>query len=128
MNRPLLVTLLLLLALPTAVVAAKLYKWVDKNGKVTYQETSPPSGSGKVEEKNIDPDQNVIKADHPPPTPTPASTPSAGTSGQVAPNTGDRPRSTRPPAGTLLDNGSGTTQALPPPPPPPPVPPPAGAR
>ena len=46
MNKLLLV--MLLLTLPATAVAAKLYKWVDKDGKVTYQETPPPTGSGRV--------------------------------------------------------------------------------
>ena len=91
MNRPLLV-MLLLLTLPAAAVAAKLYKWVDKNGRVTYQETPPPSGSGKVEEKNIDPDQNVIKADHPPPTFAPASGSRFGDGAAANPAARHRPR------------------------------------
>ena len=128
MNKPLLV-MLLLLALPAAAAAAKLYKWVDKDGRVTYQETPPPSGSGKVEEKNIDPDQNVIKADHPPLTPTPSSAPNTGTFDRAASNTSAPP--TRPPVGALLNDGSGTEVPPPPPPPPPPpvpLPPPAGIR
>ncbi len=39
----------------------KLYKWVDSAGNVTYQDQPPPSGSGVVEEKDIDPDRNVTK-------------------------------------------------------------------
>ena len=128
MNKPLLV-MLLLLTLPVTAAATKLYKWIDKDGKVTYQETPPPSGSGKVEEKNIDPDQNVIKADHPPPTPTLSSAPNAGTFGRAVPNTSAPP--TRPPMGALLNNGAGA-EVSPPPPTPPlppaPLPPPAGIR
>lgn len=33
--------------------AGTLYKWVDKDGKVTYQDQPPPVGVGRVEEKNI---------------------------------------------------------------------------
>lgn len=33
--------------------AGTLYKWVDKDGKVTYQDQPPPAGVGRVEEKNI---------------------------------------------------------------------------
>jgi hypothetical protein len=61
----------LLLLLPGAASAVKLYKWVDKDGNVTYQESPPPADAGKVEEKNIDPDANVIQADHPAPDTTP---------------------------------------------------------
>ena len=31
--------------------AAKLYKWVDKDGKVTYQDQPPPANAGKFEER-----------------------------------------------------------------------------
>lgn len=33
--------------------AAKLYKWVDKDGKVSYQDTPPPANAGKVEEQFV---------------------------------------------------------------------------
>jgi glutaredoxin len=33
--------------------AATLYKWVDKDGKVTYQDLPPPAGVGRVEERYI---------------------------------------------------------------------------
>jgi hypothetical protein len=45
----------------STVHSVKLYKWVDQAGNVTYQDRPPPSGSGAVEEKNIDPDQNALK-------------------------------------------------------------------
>ncbi|MBI3574182.1 MAG: DUF4124 domain-containing protein [Gammaproteobacteria bacterium] len=45
--------------------AEKVYKWVDEQGNVTYQSAPPPTGSGQVEKKDIDPNRNVIKADHP---------------------------------------------------------------
>jgi len=46
---------MLLLALLVVVPAhaAKLYKWVDERGNVTYLDRPPPEGSGKVEEKNM---------------------------------------------------------------------------
>lgn len=34
--------------------AAKLYKWVDKNGNVSYQDSPPPEGSKVVREEEID--------------------------------------------------------------------------
>ena len=35
------------------VYAAKLYKWVDERGNVSYQDRPPPEGQGKVEEKYL---------------------------------------------------------------------------
>lgn len=61
--------MLICLLLPAAASAIKLYKWVDKDGKVTYQETPPPAGDGRVEEKLIDPNTNVIQAEHAAPPP-----------------------------------------------------------
>ena len=40
------------LAAPLAQ-AATLYKWVDKNGNVSYQDRAPPSDSGRVEERAL---------------------------------------------------------------------------
>lgn len=47
--------LLLLLAVPAAadLQLAKLYKWVDKYGNISYQDRPPPPGSGYVEEKDV---------------------------------------------------------------------------
>lgn len=33
--------------------AGKLYKWVDNRGNVSYQDSPPPPGMGRVEEKNL---------------------------------------------------------------------------
>lgn len=33
--------------------AAKLYKWVDDKGNISYQDRPPPEGSGRVEEKEV---------------------------------------------------------------------------
>ena len=33
--------------------AAKLYKWVDERGNVSYQDRPPPEGAGRVEEKTL---------------------------------------------------------------------------
>lgn len=41
-----------LLAAPPAF-AAKLYKWVDQHGNVSYQDQPPPSDKGKVEERYV---------------------------------------------------------------------------
>ena len=50
----LLCTLYCGLAFGTQVQAAKLYKWVDKNGVVSYQDTPPPKGSKILEESTTD--------------------------------------------------------------------------
>jgi hypothetical protein len=59
--------------------AAKLWKWVDKEGNVTYSETRPPAEATKAEEKQIDPKQNVIEMEIPP---------AGSSSTPVSPNTG----------------------------------------
>jgi hypothetical protein len=59
---------LFVMAIPPAE-AVKLWKWVDKDGKVTYSESPPPSQATKIENKHINPDQNVIQADIPPSSP-----------------------------------------------------------
>jgi glutaredoxin len=49
-------TLILFLAATLAVApayAGKLYKWVDEQGNVSYQDRPPPEGRGKVEEKTV---------------------------------------------------------------------------
>ena len=56
--------------------ALKLWKWVDKDGNTHYSESKPPSQATKIEEKQINPDQNVIHADITPPV----SSTSSGTS------------------------------------------------
>lgn len=38
-----------------------LYKWVDEDGNVSYQDYPPTSKSGTVEEKHIDPNQGVTE-------------------------------------------------------------------
>lgn len=73
----------LLLLLPLAASAVKLYKWVDKDGKITYQELPPPADASKVEEKDINPDANVIQAGHP--------TPNTSTSSGSSSNSGSLP-------------------------------------
>jgi glutaredoxin len=49
-------TLILVLAAALAMApayAGKLYKWVDEQGNVSYQDRPPPEGQGKVEEKTV---------------------------------------------------------------------------
>lgn len=49
-----LLTALLVFAVPAG--AQKLYKWVDKDGKVSYHDQPPPQGAGyRVEEKRLGP-------------------------------------------------------------------------
>lgn len=40
--------------LATATVAAQVYKWVDKDGKVQYSDTPPPATATKTEARKID--------------------------------------------------------------------------
>lgn len=47
------VVVLASLLLVPAVHAGKLYKWVDAEGRVSYQDRPPPSGSGHVEERDV---------------------------------------------------------------------------
>lgn len=53
----------LAMAVAPGVDAGKLYKWVDRDGRVTYQDRPPPAESGRIEEKDIDPNKNVIQGD-----------------------------------------------------------------
>jgi glutaredoxin len=45
--------LVMLCSVSTAYAAGKLYKWVDKNGNVSYHDQPPSDGAYRVEEKNI---------------------------------------------------------------------------
>ncbi len=49
MSQPLLTALGLVAFLFAAAAAAQLYRWVDKDGKVHYTDTPPPSSAGKGE-------------------------------------------------------------------------------
>lgn len=54
--------LVLLLFISSPISAAKVYKWVDEDGNVSYRDKPPPKGSkGKIEEKQIDPDINISR-------------------------------------------------------------------
>ena len=54
MARNTLIIVVLATALAVApAYAAKLYKWVDERGNVSYQDRPPPEGMGKVEEKSL---------------------------------------------------------------------------
>ena len=62
-NRKLIILLSLLLAGSVAAPgdAAKIYKWTDEQGNISYHDRPPPGDTGTLEEKDIDPDRNVIK-------------------------------------------------------------------
>lgn len=67
--------------------ATKLYKWVDEQGNVTYQDRPPPANASEVEEKHIDPNEGVTKFV----VPKPAESSSDGAlsdSGPQAPSSG----------------------------------------
>ena len=40
--------------LATATVAAQVYKWVDKDGKVQYSDSPPPASATKTEAKKVE--------------------------------------------------------------------------
>lgn len=50
-----------LMCVSGAVDAEKLYRWVDKQGKVTYQDHPPPKDAGNVEEKVLG-EANIVPA------------------------------------------------------------------
>lgn len=47
--------LIVLCSVSMAYAAGKLYKWVDKDGNVSYHDQPPSDGTYRVEEKNISP-------------------------------------------------------------------------
>ena len=54
MKSPVQLFIAVAILLATATVAAQVYKWVDKDGKVQYSDTPPPASATKVEAKRID--------------------------------------------------------------------------
>jgi len=48
MPRPLFIALITTLALSTQVTAAPIYKWVDSDNRVHYEDTRPPTGTVEV--------------------------------------------------------------------------------
>lgn len=55
------------LLVTVSVQGAKVYKWVDEDGRVTYRDQPPPAESGgKVQEKELDTNSNVIEYEAPP--------------------------------------------------------------
>jgi glutaredoxin len=53
MARNTLIAVLVTMLAIAPAYAAKLYKWVDERGNVSYQDRPPPAGAGRVEEKNL---------------------------------------------------------------------------
>ena len=54
MKSPVQLFIALAILLATATVAAQVYKWVDKDGKVQYTDTPPPASATKTEARKID--------------------------------------------------------------------------
>ena len=54
MKSPVQLFIALAILLATATVAAQVYKWVDKDGKVQYTDTPPPANATKSEAKKIE--------------------------------------------------------------------------
>lgn len=140
MNPLSLFTLLLLLVLNLTAMnsySAKVYKWTDKDGNITYRDTPPHENSGTVEEKEIDPDQNVIEVSPPKPTTSSSSTGPRQSSSKApskkplsiinqegAGSTEDTHIKVPPTSHTQPPPGATPLPAVTPPPPPPPSPPP----
>ncbi|GMQ90434.1 MAG: hypothetical protein BMS9Abin10_0811 [Gammaproteobacteria bacterium] len=109
----------------------KLYKWIDSAGNVTYQDQPPPTGSGVVEEKNIDPDRNVTKFVMPMPPEDETARDISAPRDRSSRRDDDEPVSTRAtpvPGGMSPTLGGGSAGGAPPTtlqPPAPPAPPPS---
>lgn len=54
MKPPIQLFIALAILLATATVAAQVYKWVDKDGKVQYTDTPPPPGAAKADPKKVE--------------------------------------------------------------------------
>ena len=54
MKSPVQLFIAMAILLATATVAAQVYKWVDKDGKVQYTDTPPPASATKTEAKRLD--------------------------------------------------------------------------
>ena len=54
MKSPIQLFIAIAILLATATVAAQVYKWVDKDGKVQYSDTPPPADATKAEAKKVD--------------------------------------------------------------------------
>ena len=62
MKSPVQLFIALAILLATATVAAQVYKWVDKDGKVQYTDTPPPASATKTEAKKIDTSPAAVPA------------------------------------------------------------------
>lgn len=54
MKSPVQLFIAVAILLATATVAAQVYKWVDKDGKIQYSDTPPPTNATKTEAKKVD--------------------------------------------------------------------------
>ena len=54
MKSPIQLFIAIAILLATATVAAQVYKWVDKDGKVQYSDQAPPPGATKTEAKKVE--------------------------------------------------------------------------
>ncbi len=54
MKSPIQFFIAIAILLATATVAAQVYKWVDKDGKVQYTDTPPPANASKAEAKKVE--------------------------------------------------------------------------
>ena len=54
MKSPVQLFIAVAILLATATVAAQVYKWVDKDGKVQYSDTPPPTSATKTEARKVD--------------------------------------------------------------------------
>ena len=95
---------LLLLSAPQAY-GGKVYKWII-DGKTVYMDKKPSSDKGKVEEKHVDDERNVIHM-------TPAGTEGTTTEGSGSQNTGPQrsTRTTKNKKSTAVQNQTGKNAA-----------------
>jgi glutaredoxin len=63
--RQLSVTAFILLALAVTTADAQLYRWVDKDGKVSYSDTPPPKDAKDVRQKSFSDNVTVLTDDVP---------------------------------------------------------------
>ena len=69
MKSPMQLFIAIAILLATATVAAQVYKWVDKDGRVQYSDMPPPPGATKAEAKKVETSNAVAST-----SPTPAKT------------------------------------------------------
>ncbi len=65
MKSPIQLFIAIAILLATATVAAQVYKWVDKDGKVQYSDQPPPPGATKTEAKKVETSNAVTSAPAP---------------------------------------------------------------